>query len=170
MRNKNNTDKAKIFPPIKKYVNSIERRLNLPLNLRARVMNDFSTSICARNEQGESYEDIMKSLGSPDKVAAELNEQLKDFTYRKSPWRFACLLLALCSLMWIIFWGLMPWISTFMSSIASESIIGGADGPTSIFVTKANIVTWREILVCLVLTALGIFGFVRLSHCKNKRY
>ena len=37
---------------MKKYTSSIERRLNLPRKIKARVMSDFSSSIEARREAG----------------------------------------------------------------------------------------------------------------------
>ena len=37
---------------MKRYVNAIERRLNLPPEVKARVMSDFASSIAARREAG----------------------------------------------------------------------------------------------------------------------
>ena len=73
---------------MKNYVNAVERRLNLPREIKARVMSDFQSSIVARREAGQTDEEIYAELGTPAKAAADLNEQMKDYTYRKSPWRF----------------------------------------------------------------------------------
>ena len=73
---------------MKRYVNAVERRLNLPLKIKARVMSDFQSSIVARREAGQTDEEIYAELGTPSKAAADLNEQMKDYAYRKSPWRF----------------------------------------------------------------------------------
>ena len=73
---------------MKNYVNAVERRLNLPREIKARVMSDFQSSIVARREAGQTDEKIYAELGTPAKAAADLNEQMKDYTYRKSPWRF----------------------------------------------------------------------------------
>ena len=92
---------------MKNYVNAVERRLNLPREIKARVMSDFQSSIVARREAGHTYifnetvranfrlakpdvtdEEIYAELGTPAKAAADLNEQMKDYAYRKSPWRF----------------------------------------------------------------------------------
>ena len=70
---------------MKRYVNAIERRLNLPLEVKGRVMSDFGSSIAARREAGQTDEEIYTELGDPKKVAAELNEQMQEFAYRKSP-------------------------------------------------------------------------------------
>lgn len=53
------------LPPVKQYVNAIERRLHLPLREKARIMSDISTSIAARHEAGESYEAVMADMGPP---------------------------------------------------------------------------------------------------------
>ena len=69
---------------MKNYVNAVERRLNLPREIKARVMSDFQSSIVARREAGQTDEEIYAELGTPAKAAADLNEQMKDYTYRKA--------------------------------------------------------------------------------------
>ena len=51
-----NEKQVEFYPPVKRYVNAIERRLNLPWKVRVRVMSDVSTTMRARHEAGESYE------------------------------------------------------------------------------------------------------------------
>ena len=48
---------------------------------------------------------------------------------------------------------------------ASIGIIGGADGPTAIFVTSP---TWTHWVVPALILVLGIYGFRRLCKCKQK--
>ena len=43
---------------MKKYCNAIERRLNLPRELKNRVMSDFASSIQERREAGQTDEEI----------------------------------------------------------------------------------------------------------------
>ncbi len=69
---------------------------------------------------------------------------MRDYTYRKSPWRFAFAAVAIaagCKLLWPVVVSIFVWLYTgyltlttdgFASSIA---IIGGADGPTAVFPT-----------------------------------
>lgn len=40
-------ENVRFLPPVKRYVNAVERRLHLPLREKARVMSDISTSIAA---------------------------------------------------------------------------------------------------------------------------
>ena len=162
---------------MKKYVNAVERRLNLPREIKARVMSDFSSSIQARRESGMTEEDIYAELGSPQKAAADLNEQMKEYTYRKSPWRFVFLACAaygaakLLSGLWV---NLVYWFCVLFMDIRSQfvpneaysiGVIGGADGPTAIFVTTP---VWMHYLLPAAALAVGIWGYLRLRKCSQK--
>ena len=59
---------------MKKYTNAIERKLNMPKDVKSRVMNDFISSIQGRREAGQTDAEIFAELGSPKKAAADLNE------------------------------------------------------------------------------------------------
>ena len=155
---------------IKKYVNAVERRLRMPLEVRARVMSDFGSSISARREAGESVENILESLGSPKQAAAELNEQMKEYVYRKSPWRFFFLAVAVvCGLHLLgelISMGLV-WYLTGNEG-AAIGIIGGADGPTAVFLTTSLEVPSEEVkfLLCVLGLAAGAIGYHRCKRLK----
>jgi len=158
------------LPPMKRYVNKIERKLNLPMKIRARVMSDLATSICARREQGETDEAIMESMGKPAKVAAELNAQMEDYAYRKSPWRFLFLALAIVCGLWLLGQALLTvTLHSVATGAASVGIIGGADGPTAIFVTSHPSVKAGLRLVGNVLLLVGgIIGYWFFGHRTNK--
>ena len=158
---------------MKKYMKAVERRLNLPKDIRARVMSDFESSIRARQEAGQSDEAILAELGDPKKAAGELNEQMREFAYRKSPWRFLFAAVAaygaakLIKIMLgqILYWVMRAQVMLTPSTSASVGVIGGADGPTAIFVTAPAVVSHA---VPVVLLAVGIFGFLRLCKCTKK--
>lgn len=165
---------------MKKYCNAVERRLNLPREIKVRVMNDFVSSIQARREAGMTDEEIYTDLGTPKQAAADLNEQMKEYAYRKSPWRFAFLVLAALSGGWLILYRLMMIFGMLLDTLtvtfspnesASIGIIGGADGPTSIFV--AGVTASRtgfdwDIAIMVAALIVGILGFLRLRKCKQK--
>lgn len=161
---------------MKKYIRSVERRLNLPKDIRARVMSDFASSIQERREAGQTDEAIRAELGTPKQAAAELNAQMKEFAYRKSPWRFVCIALAVLSAGWILLSRLFLYFGMFLETLtwsfspnpaASIGIIGGADGPTAIFVTGPVGFDWDVAIVAAVLI-VSILGYLRLRKCKQK--
>ena len=161
---------------MKKYIKSVERRLNLPRDVKARVISDFESSILARQEAGMSEEEIVAELGSPKKAAADLNEQMKEFAYRKSPWRFVFAAAAFLSAVWIVLsrvllhFGMI--LETFTFSLypnesASIGIIGGADGPTAIFVTGSSGFDW-DVAIMAVVMIVSILIYFRLKKCGQK--
>lgn len=156
---------------MKKYVNAVERRLNLPKEICARVMSDFASDITARREAGLTDEEIFAELGSPNEAAQVLNEQMKEFTYRKSPWRFLFLAAAVLSGLWLVIYGILE--AVFLSSLKAElgaadiGIIGGTDGPTAIFLTAKVGIDWDIVIVVLILV-VDLLGFLRLRKCKRK--
>lgn len=158
---------------IKKYLSAVKRRLNLPRSLRTRLLNDLETTITARMEAGEDWEAIRESLGTPARVAAEYMEEMKEFAYRKSPWRTVPLVLAiLCGLQFVsefVIFGLYMSMG-FQLQERSIGIIGGSDGPTAMFVTTRVPDTANTIYIVILALAfvLCLLLYFRLCKCKNK--
>lgn len=157
------------------YIRSVRRRLNLPKAVKDRVISDFISSIEARREAGMSEEAILAELGSSRKAAAELNDQMKEFTFRKSPWRFACLALAVLSGGWLALYRYTIWfggqlvgVISYPARGSSVGVIGGADGPTAVFVTSRSSVDW-DVLLMLLLLAAGVLGYLLLRRCPPKK-
>ena len=161
---------------MKKYCSDVERRLNLPRDIKHRVISDLESDIAARMEAGLSEEAILAELGTAKKMAKDLNEQMKEFTYRKSPWRFlfaACAAYGAAELLDKLWGKLFSWymLNHYRGFTGTEAesigIIGGADGPTAVFVTTAvdSVYYWW---VPMVLIGVGIWGFLRLRKCKQK--
>ena len=154
---------------MKKYCNAVERRLNLPLAVKARVMSDFSSSIQARRDAGQTDEEIFAEFGTPKEAAAELNEQMKEYAYRKSPWRYVFLALAILCALWLAWYLGLTWFAQLLANEAATiGIIGGADGPTAIFVSTTRGIDWDIVLIAALLI-IGIAGFLRLRKCKPKQ-
>ena len=68
-----------------RYLRRVRRRLQLPGQLKDRVMNDFATSFQARAEEGKTDAEIILELGSPKDAAAVLNEQMRTILFGKVP-------------------------------------------------------------------------------------
>ena len=155
---------------MKQYTNAVSRRLNLPREVKNRVIHDFCSSIQGRREAGQADEDIFAELGSPKKVAAELNDQMKEYAFVKSPWRWAFLALIAGGGIYLVLDGVGSIAAYLLSrSLASSvGIIGGADGPTAIFVTASPLGILGRMLCALLVVLIGTLGFRRLSRCKRK--
>ena len=155
---------------MKKYMNEVKRRLNLPGDVKKRVMADLETSFQSRKEAGQTEAEIIADLGAPAQVAAELNEQMKEFAYKKSPWRWACLLLAVISGLTFLGKGVMNLLVAAITFAENQSvgIIGGADGPTAIFVTQAPDAAGYSMVMSGLILVMSIAGFYYLGHMKKK--
>lgn len=155
---------------MKKYMSDIKRRLNLPGSVKKRVMADLESSVQSRKEAGQTDGEIMEELGTPAQVAAELNEQMKEFAYTKSPWRWACLAMAVVSALAFLYKGVINLLVAAITYAERQSvgIIGGADGPTAIFVTQAPEAAGYSMLMSGLILVMSIVGFYYLGHMRKK--
>lgn len=87
---------------------------------------------------------------------------------RKSPWRFVCLAAAAISGGWLAFYGAVQLLAlrALEGEAASIGIIGGADGPTAVFITTKVGLDWDVALMAAVFL-LGIVGFFLLRPRKK---
>ena len=160
---------------IQRYLKAIRRRLNLPGEIRDRVISDLRSSIQERREAGQTDREILSELGTPAQAAADLNRQMEEFTYVKSPWRWLCLVLAIgsgLSLLWGGGLSFLTWLLNHLTQAEANSIgiIGGVDGPTTVFVTASPDAWLYQLGMCLLLLVMGVFGFYFLSRCpRNKK-
>lgn len=154
---------------IDQYLKSVARRLNMPGSVKNRVLSDLHSSILGRMEAGQTVEEILRELGPAKTVAAELNEQMKEYAYIKSPWRWTCLALAVLASGALVLGGVRELLVFLFNGALNQNIgiIGGADGPTAIFIATAGI-AWEQLLLMLLLLVMGILGFCKLSRCPRK--
>ena len=156
---------------MKKYCNRVERRLNLPRDVKTRVMTDFQSSIQARREAGMTDEDIMAELGTPKKAAADLNEQMKEFAYIKSPWRWVCFALIIVCSMALLYKGgagLLVAILSFTLFNENVGVIGGVDGPTQIYIAQSQDSMVHGMVMTALILVMSILGFYFLGHMRKK--
>ena len=88
---------------------------------------------------------------------------------KKSPWRFAFAAVIAVSglelLTYLAAWligTVLGGISFNVTRAASIGIIGGADGPTSVFITASAGPAW-QLFLWLLLMAIGILGYRHFS-------
>lgn len=156
---------------INKYLSSVRRKLNLPKSVRQRCIDDLQTTIKVRLENGENWEQIHQTMGKPQAVAAQLQEQLQEFAYHKSKWRFAFLALAVLGGGCLAWYLGVTWFAGLLAGqmIESLGVIGGADGPTAVFVTKSAGVDWDLVLMlgALIVGIVGYWCLCRLGGRKS---
>lgn len=157
-----------VLPPVKRYMNAIERHLRVDRKTRVRIMTELASDFQSRRENGQSDEAIMQELGSPEEVAAEFNAALDDETLQPvSRWRWAFVALAAVILLARF---VLPELFLLQSHASSIGVIGGADGPTSIFVaTEASSGLW-EVLPWLLGCAAGFLVAGWCRRGSGKRY
>ena len=92
----------------------------------------------------------------------------------KSPWRWVFLAGAVLSGGYLLLQSVLLSFGMLLGTFrwtpgesASIGIIGGADGPTAIFVTTRTGFDWALLLAAAVL-ALCIIAFLRLRNCRKK--
>lgn len=161
---------VQLEPEVNQYLKVIAKKLRLPKKIKQSVLSDLVTGMLARAEAGESMAEIMEDMGTPLRVARGINEEMDDFVYVKSPWRWACLvLIILCTMVLLMhgYWGVWLFLSNGM--LNKIGVIGGADGPTQIFVSTAVEGQVREMVTAGILLIMGVLGFVKLSHCHKKQ-
>lgn len=156
-----------ILPPVKRYMNAIERRLCCDRATRVRIMTELASDFQARRDAGQTDEAIMAELGTPQSVAAEFNASLGVAgTVPPSRWRW---MFAAAAVVAVVVW-LVGWAAIILPLPSNSiGIIGGADGPTAVFVTSSfgfmppalRILPW--LLGCLS-------GFLLLGWCRRGDY
>ena len=149
-----------------RYLRAVRRRLALPREKKDRVIDDLRSAIAERREAGQSDAEILSAFGSPRQAAEELNAQLRADTYRKSPWRFACLGAAVLALLTLVVQ--VVWQRNMPSSIG---VIGGADGPTAIFVSSTTLLErdWTGVVLAGLVLVLCITGYFLLRRIPPKK-
>ena len=108
----------------------------MALKAKARINGDIGTDIHARLEKGQSIDEIIAEMGTPQEVAAGFNEEMQDQLLPKgSPWRWVFLIAAILAGGAALL-SILPFLLFYFQS-SGMGVIGGADGPTAIFITGA---------------------------------
>lgn len=121
-----------------KYIKQILRRIQATDKIKKRIQSDLETELQCLEEEGLSMEDILRQKGTAKEVAAEFNRSFSDPKIRREyilqqVWKTAAILLILASVL-VFAVNLSSHLPLENHSVA---IIGGADGPTNIYVTHS---------------------------------
>ena len=159
------------------YLLSVRCRLSLPRRIKQQELNHLREQILKNVIPGADPDLYLRQLGSPRLQAAQIQSRHPEF--KRSPWRWLFLFISVCGLLGLLW----PLILKFSASCllvsgsvfrisdatqaASVGIIGGADGPTAVYVTTA-VPGFLRTLFFIVITILGFTGYVRFRHRKQK--
>lgn len=112
-------------------------------------------------ESGESEEEAISRQGNPEQIAREILSNCNPEYQKNRDWRGITLLISSVILL------LASMVSTFIlwgfknNIRASISIIGGADGPTSIFLAGTFGIPWGIYIGTAVVVVVTIIYFIR---------
>lgn len=133
------------------YIKAVLHACGLPRSIRRRLRADLESDLTARLEQGKTMEQIIAAMGTPDRLASELRESWapRPRSRREKRLLIICFLLALLlagSLLW--YFAQQSFLSLLVSALTGQAtnippsadlgVIGGADGPTAVFVTSGS--------------------------------
>ena len=103
-------------------------------------------------------------------MVSQMSKTSKENKSRKSPWRFAFLALALVGF-WELAGGYLMMLilgitASFPTKASTVGVIGGADGPTAIFVTS-SVQSWFQYALAILMLVVGVVGFMKLRKPKT---
>ena len=139
------------------YMDRISRSRALPRAVRQEVLRDLQDLFACAQEQGESPEQVIQRLGTPQEYVARLAQERGFPIHKKGPkgvW--VCALGALACV------GMGGWL--LWREKTGEQIIGQAWSTTNILVEGPQVPGWMVFLALGLLLALlgaGILGFHR---------
>ena len=158
---------------IKRYVNRLERRLRLPVENKARINEDIGTEIHLRMESGKTANQVIEEMGSPEKVAEHFNEEYSECQVKRNPVRFIFLGVAVLIGLGYIICGIDAWYAHRQMEGLTGAIIGGADGPTAIFLAGKfpdnNWLGWGLSCAGIFLGCIAAYFFVLYGKNKTPR-
>ena len=121
----------------------------LPRRLRKQVLRDLEEMFDAAADHGESEEEVVARLGTPEAFAAPFREE-------QAPALWPPLVLAGLGLLVSAACGLGLWLQVSLGG-EQVGVIGGVDGPTQIYVTSGGISPlWLLLALGVALLAAGL--------------
>lgn len=160
----------------KAYLKAVKKHLCLPPSLAKDALRPLIQVLTGCQA---SYDALVEDMGTPKAKAEELNRSVPGYLYRKSQWRRPCMVLGIFSLLRSIYLAVIlglfhfaltnPQITFGLNDpAASVAIIGGADGPTAIYVTSMpQYTTALSLLFWLAMAILGFWGYYHLRHVRS---
>lgn len=147
-----------------RYLRAVRRRLPLSGQMKDRVMDDLRSSINERREAGQTDAEIFAALGPAKQACGRAYRAAAGLRVPQKPLRFVCLGAAVLALLA----GLLKTV-TNLRGFASVGVIGGADGPTEIFIAGPQIFDWADVIAAGIVLVLGFIGYLLLRRLPPKK-
>ena len=144
-----------------KYIKQVKKRLAVPSSKRKTVLQDLEKTFASAAENGETEQQVISRLGTPEQFAAGIEEQLGVNRQK---------LLKTRTVVWTIIWlvvavvGFLVYLTIRQQQELNGAlgIIGGADGPTAIIVSGPGIdVPLVMLMIAAAAVVLAVIGIVR---------
>ena len=142
-----------------KYIKQVKKRLAVPSSKRKTVLQDLEKTFASAAENGETEQQVIARLGTPEQFAAGIEEQFgidrkKRLKTRTIIWTTICLVVAV-----IVF---SVYLTIQQEMIGAIGIIGGADGPTAIIVSGPGFdISLLILIIAAVALVLAVIGLIR---------
>ncbi len=142
-----------------KYIKQVKKRLAVPSSKRKTVLQDLEKTFASAAENGETEQQVIARLGTPEQFVAGIEKQLgidraKYIKTRTIVSTVICLAVAVI--------GFSVYLTIQQEMIGAIGIIGGADGPTAIIVSGPGFdISLLVLIVAAVALVLAVIGLIR---------
>lgn len=144
-----------------RYIRKILRGIKVTSQTKKRIKHDLRTELESKEEAGLTIDEVISQKGTPEKVADRFNQSyIGTDMYRQYYTQKSLIIVAIVFLAISVF-------TFFLTQDASIGIIGGADGPTKIFIPADGLGIFIGSIVGLIFFVLG--GAYLIAYCINRK-
>ena len=142
-----------------KYIKQVKKRLAVPSSKRKTVLQDLEKTFASAAENGETEQQVIDRLGTPEQFVAGIEKQLgidraKYIKTRTIVSTVICLAGAVI--------GFAVYLTIQQEMIGAIGMIGGADGPTAIIVSGPGFdISLLILIIAAVALVLAVIGLIR---------
>lgn len=151
------------------YIKKVKKNLMIPASKRKAVLRDLEEAFASAAEHGETEQQVIARLGTPEQFAAGIEEQLgidhaKRLKTRTIIWTTICLVVA------VIGFFVYLTIRQQQELNGALGIIGGADGPTAIIVSGPGFdVPLVMLVIAVAALVLAVVAIIRYLLKSSKK-
>lgn len=151
------------------YIKKVKKSLMIPASKRKAVLRDLEEAFASAAEHGETEQQVIARLGTPEQFAAGIEEQLgidhaKRLKTRTIIWTTICLVIA------VIGFFVYLTIRQQQELNGALGIIGGADGPTAIIVSGPGLdIPLIMLTIAVVAVVVAVVMIIRYLLKSSKK-